>query len=166
MTIPSKSDVAREFGKQELLSICKELKIQVDEGEHIYRLVSILWQDLDDQGVPVSDDVSDLLYEFLLFCKYYDQGGKIIEVVEEDEPEIEIATVDDDGDLPECFGWGEPKYNPNCKRCVLREECVERRDTPTEENICFIEGLYDPESPTCAKCCVFRTCKDRADSRA
>ena len=166
MELPTESEVAREFGKQEVLAVCRELEIEVDDGEHVYALVDLIWKDLDESGVPVPEDVSDLLWQFLDFCGYYDEQGNIVEdsVDQERDPADKIAELLEDREEPGCLGWGEPEYNPNCKRCPLKEICVQMRERNMAEMSCAYV-LYDPENEECKKCSVWRSCKDGMEAR-
>jgi len=167
MDLPTESEVTREFGKQEILSLCRELEIEVDDAEHVYALVDLIWKDLDAKGIPMAEDASDLLWEFLVFCRYYDGEGKIIDPPEEGQKEDSsqvIAKISDNQDEPKCFGWGEPEYNPNCKRCPWKDLCVEKREEETAQMSCF-SVLYDAEHKECKDCTIWRTCKDRQEAR-
>ena len=167
MDLPTESEVTRDFGKQEILSICRELEIEVDDAEHVYALVDIIWKDLDESGIPIAEDASDLLWEFLVFCRYYDAEGKIIDLAEgeeQEDPTLKTSKISDNQDEPQCLGWGEPEYNPNCRRCPWRETCVERREEETAQMSCF-SVLYDAEHKECKDCTIWRTCKDRMEAR-
>jgi len=166
MDLPTESEVAREFGKQEILSLCKELEIDVDDAEHIYGLVDTIWKDMDENGVPMAEDVSDLLWEFLVFCRYYDNDGRIIDLPEDGQEEDPsgVTKISDNQDEPKCFGWGEPEYNPNCQRCPWKEVCVDKREEKMTEVSCF-SVLYDPTQKQCKDCTIWRICKDRQETR-
>ena len=166
--IPTASDVARRFGKRELLQFCEELEMEVDASTHVYGLVEMLTEDMNENGVPVLEDVSERFAEYLVYMQYYTGTGEFVatprekfqvedtieEKVEEDLPE----------ELPECFGWGEPEWNGNCKRCPIQEACVRERDRLTAEMPCF--GTYDETDEACQECTIWRVCKQKQNGES
>ena len=158
------SEVAREFGKVEVLEICQEMEISIDSNWHVYDLVKAIFSDIESNGVPVQEDVSDLLWEFLVFCSYYDDDGRVIDPPHDaPDPIAEVSKLVEKP--PQCLGWGEPEYNPNCRICKLKDLCVAQREKQFATVSCF-GHLYNPDNPQCQECTVFRTCKDRTEGKS
>lgn len=171
MNIPSTEEIARSFSKQDLIAITIELSLRVDPGLHIWKMIEAILSDLDESGVPLDDDLSDELFDFLVYAKYITDDGTLIEIVEgegEDEveelEETEKEIEDLPEDLPECFGWGDPEDDRNCARCPIVDACVTERDKTIADMACF-GVLYDEKSPDCTDCTIWRLCQAKMEDK-
>jgi hypothetical protein len=163
MASPTASEAARKFGKAELLGFCEELEIEVESDTHVYSIVQKMQADFKENGVPMLEDVSDEMKEFLMFMRYYTRDGQFVESWDEvgKNETMDVIVVESDlgDDLPECFGWGEPEWDGNCQRCQISVACVERRSEKLEQMQCYVDKLYDPRNERCKKCTMWRVCK-------
>lgn len=166
MKLPSKEQIARKFGKDPLLDICHELGMNVDPATHIWDVAQAIVDDLNENGVPLDDPVSDDLFEFMVFAKFITEDGELIEVVEDDAPEVEEQPVDaaEMEDVPECYGWGMPTYDLSCSRCPLVDDCVVVRDRTLETMPCF-GVLCDVDDPDCKDCSIWLLCRDKMEGK-
>lgn len=157
----AKEEIARKFGKEVLLGICQELGMNVDPATHVWEIAESIVDDLEGNGVPLDDAVSDDLFEFMIFTKFITEDGVLIEFGDE-APETKPEPEPDDelpDELPECYGWGDPEGDRNCARCPIQEPCVVERDKAILQMSCF-GVLYDEDHPDCMNCTIWRLCKE------
>lgn len=148
--------IHRIFTKPELLRIAKELSLDL-EGINTRQIVLGIVNDLEETGMPISDECSDELFEFMLNIDLIDEDG--MEIPETSEPDQnmveELLVVHEEVERPECFSFAEIR-DPACKRCVLFDPCsVARRKARPK---CF--GLrYSEETEECRGCIEANACR-------
>ena len=151
-------DLYRQFNKQELITVAKELDIET-QGKQSSTLVKLSLADLEGTGVPELDDCTDLMMEFLLAAGYINEDGEFLEEGEEVEPESSDETDEDEideADYPECFSLADER-DPACNRCRLLEICKEARINNRPE--CFGQ-MYDANVDECKVCIEAPFCKE------
>jgi len=157
------AELYRQFDKKELLEIAGELELDVNERMPVTRMLKVIIEDLDEEGVP--EECSDLLNEFLYAAEYIDDEGEIIDVVDEDQDESkeEEDKPDEDEleeDVPEsmkpaCFSLADDR-DPACNRCKVFQQCLKTRLKRRPE--CF--GVaYNQHAEECKVCVEAPFCR-------
>lgn len=168
MNVPGKEEITRSFGKQVLFDICQELGVQYTLSMHVWDVAQAILNDLDENGVPLDDAVSDDLFEFMVYAKYIREDGTLIEFIDDDaEPEEQSEEDEEEeeeepDEMPECYGWGDPEGDRNCARCPIQDSCVAERDRTIEDMPCF-GVLYEQDHPDCMDCTIWRLCKEEME---
>ena len=147
--------VHRLFKKLELQGIAQELDIDIGKL-NTRQLVLAVVNDIEDQGIPDTDDCSDDLFEFLLNIDFIDEDGKILEVItyEVEEDDSEVSEERKPIKKPECFSFAEIR-DPACKRCIIFDRCQEARERARPD--CFGRS-YSAESEECRGCIEASAC--------
>jgi len=144
--------VHRLFKKSELQEIAQELDIDIGRL-NTRQLVLAIVNDIEDQGIPDTDDCSELLFEFLLNVDFIDEDG---EILEEQKPE-QVPVLLEEGESvenPECFSFAEIR-DPACKRCTIYDRCLEARERARPA--CFGKS-YSAQSEECRACIEANAC--------
>ena len=147
-------EVMKDFSKEELLGISKELELGLRINTMARDIIQSVLDDLDENGVPEDEDCSDLLYDFLVATGYVED--------DEEDMEGEYAKGGNEGEIdePECFGWAD-KRDPACKKCSWLASCVKERVETRPE--CF-GLLFDTTDPECGVCIEASSCS-KTDSK-
>jgi len=174
MNIPSAEEIGRKFGKQVLIEVAAELGLAIDPTLHIWKLAEQIVGDLNENGVPMDEEVSDSLFDFLVYACFIQEDGSLIEFIDDgSEPFSELddeqAGVKEEPELPtelpECFGWGEDRgYDENCDRCPIIDLCIVERDKNIADMTCF-GVLYDAKDAHCMECTVWRLCQEKMEDK-
>jgi hypothetical protein len=144
--------VHRLFKKSELQGIAQELDLPI--GKLTTRqLVMAIVNDIEDQGIPSTDDCSDDLFEFLLNIDFIDEDGEILKVSKEKPTEV-TNSPKEPVEKPECFSFAEIR-DPACKRCVIYDRCLEARERARPA--CFGRS-YSADSEECRGCIEASAC--------
>ena len=69
----------------------------------------------------------------------------------------EVVYEEIEVEVPDCFGFFD-NMDPACRRCDLREYCVEEQDASRAE--CFGK-LYSEEAPECSRCLDASQCANK-----
>lgn len=157
-------DLMKQYTKEEVLGLCGELSLTVSDNTKFSDVVQLLTEDLDREGIPESDDCSELMSDFLYVADYVDEDGNIVEldVIEEEEeedarePKIVPEAVKADEKLPECFGFHDER-DPACRKCKVKITCETER-VKTRPS-CFGE-LYHKNNIQCKQCIERTFCKE------
>jgi len=146
MTEDLARELYRQFSKEELIEIADELELP-HKGKQASTLVKATLKDVDDNGIPETDDCSDLLLEFLLAANYIDEEGNILDG-DEPEPEEEVEDLEELSKTHECYTLADER-DPACNRCKLLDICKQARLDNRPE--CFGQ-LYDVNAEECKVC--------------
>jgi hypothetical protein len=151
-------ELCTQFKKKEILNIAEELGLSKSVDSASSDVISNILDNLDGEGIPESDDCSDLMFEFLVAAEYIDEEGNILE---EEEDEVEQKTEDiKEIQLPECFTF-EDDRDPSCMKCRVKEECNTERINHRPE--CF--GIaYSDKAEECIACLEASFCKAAVQS--
>jgi len=158
----------QDFSKEELLAIAEELEIKLPKGMGTMArgIIQSVYANLDKEGVPDAtfggslatdeDEVSELLFDFLLAAEYVDEDGNILEDDETEEKGGDAEEIEElPDDLPECFGYAEIK-DPACRKCKIYNLCaIERIGTRPE---CF-GVLFKLQDEECLSCIEANECQ-------
>jgi hypothetical protein len=107
---------------------------------------------IEEDGVPEMEGISDTLAEFLHVCGFVDEDGNIIE--DEESVDEEEETVEEIPDWM-CFGYADSR-DPACGKCKLYDRCKTTRIANRPE--CF--GIsYNENAPECRECIEAPFCK-------
>ena len=149
--------VYKDYKKAELLSIARELELDVSVQQRAVSLSKMILKDLEDNGIPDTEDCSDELYELLVMAKYIDDDGNITEDDEEDLSENnDTEEVEDTTQgLPECYSLADSR-DPACSRCRVYDDCLKSRISNHPD--CFGK-LYEKHSEECGVCIEAPQCK-------
>lgn len=163
----TKSELIKRFGKARLLDVAKELMLPITASTHSWKIIDAITNDLDENGVPAEEDLSDDLFDFLVAISYINEEGAIIEDIEEEPYEEDEQEGDDSvvlpSKLPKCWGQGD-EGNPACKKCPILERCWNKRLKERKTRVCF--GLvYDKESEDCKLCVEWKYCGPIASAK-
>jgi hypothetical protein len=147
-------DIISQFKKSELLEISKELEISVAGTETTRLLAAMIIEDMEQNGIPESGDVSDSLYELLIVAEYIDEDGNALdgEVVESEQFEE---------DIPDwiCFSYADPR-DPACQKCKLYDLCTKKR---LESRPSCFGKLYSSTEPECEVCIESIMCEKESN---
>jgi len=143
----------RDFSKEELIAIANEMAISLPKGVGTMArgIIQIVYRDIEANGVPDATDeeeVSELLFDFLLAAEYVDEDGNVLE---DDETEDEEGGNDEEElpeGLPECFGYAESK-DPACRKCQIFDNCHKERKETRPECFGILFKLQDEECLSC-----------------
>ena len=159
-----KSEIIKRFGKARLLDIANELGMPTSASTHSWKIIQAIIDDLDENGVPEDEDLSNDLFDFLVAISYITEKGVIIEESDKEEPdeEEEDEQKGDDSvnlpeDLPDCWGQGD-KDVPACRTCPILKQCWSKRLKARKTRVCF-GSLYDEGAEDCKICVEWKYCK-------
>lgn len=150
--------VYKEFSKPEIVKICEELDIVVEPDDTKKVLVDVILEDLDENGVPEDDEMSELLWQFVdyVYDDEEDEEPEEIEETSEETPnriELDVLAIDH-----HCFRFYE-KRDPACGKCPIATVCEEERiRVRTEELECFGK-LYSASDEDCKNCLEAGPCR-------
>lgn len=158
-----RSEIVKRFGKKTLLEVAEKLEIDLPESTHVFKVIGAIQQDIEENGVPESDDeiVSDEMYDLMVAMGYYTEDGDIADLEEGGDEEPEDEEV---GGKPcaceeqQCWGSGDPEYDPACKACECSAVCWEERLNRRRSRKCF-GTMYDPQNKDCSGCDEWRYCE-------
>lgn len=146
-----------DFSKKEILVIAEELDLEFSSRVRSSEIVDSILEDMDENGIPVSDECSELLTEFLIAAEYTDDDGNIVEDGGDedskegsDEKEEEMSV-----EPPPCFGFADER-DPACKRCKAYSICMEERLETRPE--CF-GRLFSKDAEECGVCIEASSCE-------
>jgi len=140
-------NLLKQFSKEEILAVAQELGLKVKLSDRASLVLEMIQGDIEANGVPETDECSDLLFEFLFNADIIDEDGNTVgekEAIEEsEETAVEVEVV-----KPECFSFAD-RRDPACNRCRLLEECaiVRIRNRPA----CY-GRLFDKGAEECKVC--------------
>jgi hypothetical protein len=149
-----------EFTKGEIISMCEELEIKHSIDENSRVLVKKILENVEEEGVPEIDEMSDILLEFLVAAEICDENGELIS--QDDKPNKkggeakEEHKVDIIRDLPPCWGIGDD-YDPTCAKCKMRKDCIELRISNRPK--CFSVS-YSRNAEECKVCIEAVPCQN------
>lgn len=150
-------DLVSDFSKKEILAIAEELDLEFSSRVRSSEIVNSILEDMDENGIPVSDECSELLTEFLIAAEYIDDGGNVVEDGGDedskegsDEKEEEMPA-----EPPPCFGFADER-DPACKRCNAYSVCMEERLATRPE--CF-GRLFSAVAEECKVCIEASPCE-------
>lgn len=150
-------EIYSQFKKSELLDITKELEMSVDASTPITVVTEAILTDIDTNGVPEDlEDISDILFEFLVVAGYIDEEGNILE---KEEVAEQKTVVEVEEEIPDwiCFSYYEVR-DPACKVCKLAARCEKARISKRPE--CF--GIsYNQHEPECQMCIEAPYCMEK-----
>ena len=157
-------DLYRHYSKPQLMTVCRELGIEVSMVETSVAISEKFVTDVLDNGVPEKDTCSKLLMQILQTLGVVDENGDIVESLDEavEDESLDYAaetSTEADKDMPDCFGFADNK-DPACEHCKVKEACMEKRiaDKPS-----CLGSLYDPDSEECKICIEADECKERME---
>lgn len=150
--------IARERGKQLLLTLADELEMDISASMHVYDVVRHLQHDLAQQGIPEPDEVSDDLFWLMVDLGFIDDAGNMLEDATPEPAEVP-EPVELPDELPGCWATAD-KSDPSCKRCKLLDACYAQRMAARELLACF-GRLYDADDSACSICLEWRDCKNK-----
>lgn len=145
MTEDLARDLYRQFNKEELINIAKELELP-HKNRQASTLVKYILEDVEKNGVPEADDCSDVALEFLLAAGYIDEEGNLLD--DEYEPDEEVEDLEELSKTHECYTLADER-DPACNRCKLLVICKQSRLDNRPE--CFGQ-LYDVNAEECKAC--------------
>jgi len=129
--------VYTQFQKRELISIVEEMGLDIQLDTRASDIVAAIYRDIDENGVPdTDDDMSDLLLEFLVAAEYVDENGNVLVEQKEDDDDDEDSVPDDERD-------------PSCKRCKVFNRCMKMRINARPD--CYGK-LYEVRDEQCKVC--------------
>lgn len=153
-------DIYSQFKKDELLSVAKELEVNITPEKAIRVVTQTILDDIQANGVPEDiSEISDTLFEFLMVAGYIDEDGNILE----DEEETTEDTVDEEDEVPDwlCYGYADSR-DPACNKCSLMDKCTLVRISNRPE--CF--GIaYAPNEPECQICIEAPFCRKELSNK-
>ena len=147
--------VHRIFRKQELQLVAEELGLSVGR-KNTRQLVLEIVNNLEKIGIPDASKASDELFEFLLNIDFIDEEGNILDIEEEDKPEITIPEEKEWTTKPECYSLADIR-DPACKRCILIDECLVKR--VESRPLCYGK-LFVETSEECMRCIEAGPCRE------
>lgn len=172
------SEIVKRFGKVRLLRISKELVriseelgdesdlLDIKEGTHSYTIVQAIQRDMNDNGVPNDDDMSDDLFDFCIAAGILDEDGNIVDEEAGGDNKEEIELPDK---FPQCWGMAD-EADTACSRCRLVDLCCDQRIKARPR--CF-GVLFNVRSEKCAGsengsvgCLEYILCRDRTEANA
>ena len=150
-------DLYKEFSKDELLAVCNELDIDVNSRTTTRKLVAAAIEDMESNGVPDDDDISDVLWQFVDMAGLLDEEVEDTEIEEDDltKTQIEIES----GSVPDCFSWAD-RRDVACKRCAVVEACMSERVAVRESELPCFGRLYDRNDEQCNSCLEAGPCRE------
>lgn len=142
--------LVEDFTLPELLKIATELEVKCPKTITNKKLVVLLFNDIEENGVP--ETTSDLLEDFLKCLGYSDEESEDSEepVVEEEE----LAK-------PTCYGFHDG-HDPICKDCPVATHCKKLRISNRPQ--CF-GLLFDRTNEDCKGCIEYGACGNLFKSR-
>lgn len=173
------SNLMEQFNKKEILQMSEELGLDNSPSDSMSSVMEAIINDLEENGVPLAEDCSDLLNDFLYVAMFVDEDGNLIEIEdiedEEDEEQEEEEKIpkrfdtekEDEPDkepvednLPECFSFHDER-DPACRKCKVRELCREER--VKMRPACFGK-LFQKNNADCEVCLERTFCKEAMES--
>lgn len=76
-----KTAIMKDFSVDELKDVASELDLDPDHIE-VSKLVETIFDDIDENGIPDTGEMSDCLFELLNMVEYIDDDGNITEIEE------------------------------------------------------------------------------------
>ena len=149
----SREELQESLSKRDLLEISELLGIDVDISERYSKIVDIIVEDCDNNGVPEWEDCTKLLRKFLIILKITDVNGEVIAKSEESPVKEEQVT---ELEYPECYGLADAK-DPACIRCKVVEECLIKHKNSLPP--CYGKS-YSDTAEECALCIERISCKE------
>jgi hypothetical protein len=154
--------IAKHFGKARLLALAEELELSLPKSTRVLDLVATIEQDMEQNGI-LEGEVSDDMWTIMLQLEFIDEDGVSLDGSEggdeeepEDEPEDESVPEEE---RPDCFGLGDVENDSACRRCKISAACMtETLNVTVVQRPCW--GEYEKESDECAKCVLWRMCKE------
>lgn len=152
----------KDFTKPELIAICIELDVSYNTTDTSRTLVGLILDNLDNEGLPDDDDMSDPLWDFVDMAGYNDEEA---EEVDEEVDEVEEDEEDDndgagviEGEEPHCFSFAYER-DPACGKCPVYDACnAERIAIRTNDMQCF-GIMYSPTDENCSTCIEAGPCR-------
>jgi hypothetical protein len=150
--------VQSEFTKDEILELYDDfIGGPAPEGQTKYELIHSIIDDIEANGVPVEDDCTDMMLDFLYVTGYVDEDGNLLpEPKEGDEESSDGVSEMTHGGVPDCYGFADDR-DPACKKCTIFEGCMRERVDVRPE--CFAQ-LFDDTSEECSACLEYAACKN------
>lgn len=174
------------FTKPEIAQICQELQIPSEQEVHF--LCQDIHDNLQEHGVPVPEECSELLDTYLLSCGYITQEGHVRDMSEISirklvpmDESYETVLGEDDGytqdvkvqetdttiivnevtfPKPPCYTFADD-YDPACRKCSVYAHCAVARIQSRPS--CF--GNYEATDPECESCLEKLNCKLSKEKR-
>lgn len=148
-----------DFSKKEILAIAEELDLEFGSRARSSEIVGSILEDMDENGIPVSDECSEVLTEFLIAAEYIDDDGNVIEGNGSDESLKEGGNdkkeEETPAEPPPCFGFADER-DPACKRCKAYDVCMQERLETRPE--CF-GRLFSKDAKECEICIEANSCE-------
>lgn len=149
--------IMRQFDKEDLFCIAKELGLEVTNTISSRRCISIIAADMDENGVPAAEDCSEKMEDFLKVAGYIDANGDLLDTVEEEDYQEESKEVSKVGaERPQCFSYYS-EFDPACKRCKVAQACKVERGKVVMS--CYGK-LFSPNSEECKACIENLSCRN------
>jgi hypothetical protein len=147
--------------------MCEDLDLDVDHGTSSKKLVTMLIDDIEENGIPDPDDCSPELEDFLYRAGFTDEHGDPLDEYYEDEFEDfqEDEEYEDEEEseepvevevLPQCFSFHSEK-DPACRKCKVIEACKVKRLEILPE--CFGKA-FDKNDDNCKVCIENIHCRE------
>jgi hypothetical protein len=144
------TDIIKEIysviSKKEVLTVARELGLEVESSDRTQVVIELILDDLNENGVPENDDMSEEMKKFLITAKIIDKDGELIS--EEQTKEEDAKEEEEEEKLPECFGMAD-EYDPACKKCKVLQKCKKQREDNTPP--CFGK-LFEQGANECSIC--------------
>lgn len=144
--------LCKQFDKDEIFQIAKELGLEVQAVDRAIVVMEMVLTDIEENGIPETEECSDLMFEFLVNAEYVDEEGNVLG--EEAEAQ-EAEKIEEETAKPKCYSFADNR-DPACKRCKLLDSCMKVRITNRPP--CF-GLLFDRNDAECIACLESPFCK-------
>jgi len=135
-------DIYTAISKQDVLTVAKELGLKVQAADRTAVVIELILDDIEENGVPETEDMSDIMKRLFIVAKVIDEKGELLPPEEDKESVVEVEK------LPECFGMAD-EFDPACKKCKVLQKCkVERQNNVPP---CFGK-LFEVNANECSIC--------------
>ena len=147
-------EIQSEFTKEEIVELHEDFIGEPAPNITKYNMIHSIIDNIDAEGVPVADDCTDLMLDFLYVAGFTDEEGNLLpEAKEGDEQDV---LEDEQIQVPDCFGFADDK-DPACKKCTIFKRCMSERVDSRPE--CYTQ-LFDDTSEECKACLEYAACKN------
>ena len=146
-------DIQSEFSKEELAELYEDFIGEPAPDITKYNMIHSIIDNIDAEGVPVADDCTDPMLDFLYVAGFTDEDGNLLPEAKEG---VQDDVADEQTQVPDCFGFADER-DPACKKCTIFKECMRERVDVRPE--CFAQ-LFDDTSEECKACLEYGACKN------